>query len=270
MLRPPIDIPMGLGDHLDELRRRIIWPVITVAVLFVSAFACQAYLKAIMIWPLQRAIHLVGEAEAKLVGLPIDGNPRMLQVLSLSESISASAQIALYLALAIAAPVVLWHLWQFVAVGLTAAEKRLAFIFVPLGVLMFYVGTIAGYFLGMPYFYAFLIDATAADPTVVINLRQSDYLETFFLWTVAFGLIMDIPWLIIVVVRTGMLTPQQISRGRKIAVIINVVAAAMITPGSDLVSLLALFIPMHLLFEGGLFASRFFVPKTVPQSEMSS
>ncbi len=265
MLRPPIDIPMGLGDHLDELRRRVIWPVITVAVLFIAAFAFQAQLKLVMIWPLQRAIHLVGDTEAKLVGLPIDGSPRMLQVLSLSESVSASAEIALYLALAVAAPVVLWHLWHFIAVGLTAKEKRLAFIFVPLGVIFFYAGTIAGYFFGMPYFYAFLIDATAADPTVIINLRLSDYLETFFLWTVAFGLIMDIPWLIIVVVRTGMMTPQQIAKGRKFAIIINLIAAAMITPGSDLMSLLSLFVPMHLLFEGGLLVSRFFVPKSVPE-----
>ena len=112
-----------------------------------------------------------------------------------------------------------------------------------------------------------LIDATAADPTVAINLRQSDYLETFFLWTVAFGLIMDIPWLIIVVVRTGLVTPQQIAKGRKISIIVNLLAAAMITPGSDMLSLFALFVPMQLLFEGGLFASRFFGPKAAPAIE---
>lgn len=260
MLRSPIDIPMGLGAHLDELRRRLIWPVATVAVLFIAGFMVQDKLKLVMIWPLQKAIALVPES-AKAVGMPIDGSPRILQTLSLQESASTAASISFYLALAVAAPVVLWHLWQFVAVGLTRKERRLAFLFVPFGVIMFYLGTLLGYFFGMPYFYAFLIDFTAGDPTASIQLRQSEYVETFFLWTVAFGLIMDIPWLIIVVVRTGMLTPQQISRGRKAAVLVNAIAAAVITPGSDLASLLALFIPMQLLFEGGLFASRFFVPK---------
>jgi len=77
MFRSPIDIPMGLGDHLDELRRRIIWPVIVVAVIFVAGFAFQSQLKEVLIWPLLRAIQIVGPEEAKLVGLPTDGSSRM-------------------------------------------------------------------------------------------------------------------------------------------------------------------------------------------------
>lgn len=261
MLRPPIDIPMGLGEHLDELRRRIMLPVITVAVVFVAAFAYQAQLKLALIWPLQRAIAIVGPVEAKLVGLPTDGTPRILQTLSLAESASTAASISLYAALAIAAPVVLWQLWNFVAVGLTRKERNLAFLFVPLGVILFYFGTIVGYLFGMPYFYAFLIDFTAGDPTALISLRQEEYVETFFMWTVAFGMIMDIPWLLIVLVRTGMCTPAQISKARKVVTVINVIAAAMITPGSDALSLIALFLPMQFLFEAGLLISRFFVPK---------
>ena len=261
MFRSPIDIPMGLGDHLDELRRRIIWPVIVVAVIFVAGFAFQSQLKEVLIWPLLRAIQIVGPEEAKLVGLPTDGSSRMLYTFSLAESASTAAQISFYLALALAAPVVLWQLWSFVAVGLTRRERNLAFLFVPLGVILFYIGTLVGYFFGMPYFYAFLIDFTAGDSTAIIQLRQSEYIETFFMWTLAFGLIMDIPWLIIVIVRTGLMTPQQIAKARKVVVIINVIASAMITPGSDALSLLALFIPMQVLFEGGLFISRFLVPK---------
>ena len=268
MLRPPIDIPMGLGDHLDELRRRIIWPVIVVAVIFMVAFGFQAHLKELMLWPLQRAIAIVGPEEAKLVGLPIDGSMRMLSVFSLAESATTAAQISFYLALALAAPLVLWQLWHFVAVGLTRQERNLAFLFVPAGVIMFYLGTVAGYFFGMPYFYAFLIDYTAGDTTAIIQLRQSEYVETFFMWTVASGLIMDIPWLIIVLVRTGLVTPTQLSKARKVVLLINAIAAAMITPGSDALSLLALFVPMHLLFEIGLLTSRLFVPKPLPPLEI--
>lgn len=267
MLRPPVDIPMGLGNHLDELRRRLVWPVIVVAVLFVGGFAFQGELKTIMIWPLLQAIALVPES-AKAVGLPTDGSPRILQTLSLQESASTAAQISFYLALAVAAPIVLWQLWKFVAVGLTRQEQRLAFLFVPVGVATFYFGTIAGYRFGLPYFYAFLIDFTAGDPTATIQLRQSEYIETFFMWTIAFGCIMLIPWLIVVVVRTGMLTPRQISKGRKFAILINAIAAAIITPGSDLASLLALFIPMHILFEGGLLISYLFIPKPALPNEI--
>lgn len=268
MLPPLIDMPMGLGDHLDELRRRLMWPVITVAVIFVVAFGFHGYLKEAMVWPLLRAIEIVGPESAKLVGLPTTADYRILTAFSLSEAASTAAQISFYLALAGAAPVVLWHLWQFIAVGLTRHERRLAFLFVPFGVIMFYFGTLIGYFFGLPYFYAFLIDYSAGDPTIVIQLRQSEYIDMFFLWTVAFGLIMDIPWLIIVIVRTGFVHPDQLARSRKFILVLNLVLAAVITPGSDLASLLALFLPMHFLFEGGLLASRFFIPKPLPSVEI--
>ncbi len=123
-----------------------------------------------------------------------------------------------------------------------------------------------GYLVGMPYMYAFLIRFQATDTTAVFSLRQADYVDTFFAWTVAFGLIMDIPWLLIVLVRTGLATPEQIGRARRIAIMLNVVAAAIITP--EVTSMIALAIPMQLLFEGGLLASRFFRPQPLPSDEI--
>ena len=256
-----VDMPMSLGGHLDELRRRLMWPVITVAVFFVAAFGFQGELKEVLVWPLHRAIQLYPD-EAKSLGLPLDPHAKLLVVLDLAESATTAATISLYLALAMGAPVLLYHLWQFVAVGLTAKEKRLAFLFVPAGVISFYAGTVLGYFFAMPYFYGFLIQFAAIDPTItIVGLRQSEYVDSFFLWTVAFGIMACIPWLIVILVRTGFVTPQQIARARRIVFLICVVLAAILTPGSDLASLIAMTVPMYALFEGGLLASRFFVPK---------
>ena len=258
-----VDIPMSLGGHLDELRRRLMWPVITVSVLFIAAFAFQGELKQILVWPLHRAIAIVPK-DAESLGLPLDPQAKLLTVFDLAESATTAATISFYLALALAAPVLLFQIWKFVAVGLTTTEKRLAFLFVPAGIICFYFGTVLGYFFAMPYFYAFLIQFAATDPTItIVGLRQSEYVDSFFLWTVAFGLMADIPWLIVVVVRTGFATPDQIARARKVVFVICVVAAAILTPGSDLASLMAMTLPMYTLFEGGLLVSRFFVPKPV-------
>ncbi len=255
-----VDLPMGLGAHLDELRRRLMWPVITVAVIFVASFAAQGYTKMAMVWPLHRAVAIVPE-DAKTLNLSTAPDARLLRVMELGESATTAATISLYLALGVAAPVILYHLWQFVAVGLTTKERRLAFLFIPAGVICFYVGMFSGYFWGLPYFFAFLISFAASDPTIIMDaLRQREYVETFFMWTLAFGAIMDIPWLVVVVVRVGIVTPEQLSKGRKIVVIICLLLAAVITPGSDAASLMALFLPMWLLFESGLFISRFFRP----------
>lgn len=268
-----LDVPMGLGDHLHELRRRLKWPLICIGIIFLVCFAYQNQAKQVMVWPLKRAVQIVGLDDAMAVGLVKDKaqfdsimqHPmRCLTVLSISESTTTAVKVSMAAAISIALPVLLYHLWQFIVVGLTWKERRLAFLFVPLGVIFFYAGTIAGYFVGLPYFYAWLIQFTAGDQTAVYQLRQSEYVDDFILWTVAFGLVMDIPWLVMVLVRTGLVTPTRISKARRYVIVANLIAAACITPTADLVSLSALFIPMQVLFELGLVASRFMVPKTIP------
>jgi sec-independent protein translocase protein TatC len=266
-LNPDPDQPMSLGSHLGELRRRIVPPVVVLALGFILGFAYHAQLKLAIIWPLQRAIELVGPEVAARLRLPTDGTARLFMVTDLAESAINAATLSMYAALALAIPVILWELWQFIAVGLKPAERRLAFLFVPAAVLFFYGGMLLGYFLGIPYMYAWLIQFTDSDPTVVIQLKQADYIDSFFNWTIAFGLIMDIPWAVMVLVRTGLMKPDQLAKARRWVVMVNLVLAAMLTPGSDLASLLALAVPMQLLFELGLIASRFMVPKRSTDQE---
>lgn len=258
------DVPMSLGDHLHELRRRLIWPIITFLAIFIGAFAFQVELKRILLWPLKRAIAMVGPEIASLVGFRVDAGDRMLYVLELAESTTTAVRISMIAAATATLPVVLYHVWRFVAVGLKNRERRLGFLFIPAGVLFFYIGLVGGYFLGLPYFYAFLIEFMARDITAVYQLRQSEYVDTFTLWTLACGLIMDIPWLVVVLVRVGMLTPAKIAAHRKLIVVGNLVLAAIITPTADLASLAALFVPMQVLFEIGLLASRFVSRRTEP------
>ena len=249
-----VDLPMSLGDHLGELRRRLLPPVVTLVVMFAVAFAYQAELFQIMLWPLLKAINLAGEDAIKVGFDPAKG-ARLLVVQELAEAATSAARISFYTALAVSMPVLLYQIWKFIAVGLTAKERRLAFLFVPLGVILFYLGMAVGYQWGLPYFYAFLIAFTAANEIVQYNLRLSEYIDTFVTWTIAFGLVMDIPWLVMVLCRTGVVTPAQLAKGRRYVIMINVVLAAIITPTSDLLSLMALFVPMQLLFEIGLIVS---------------
>jgi sec-independent protein translocase protein TatC len=269
-----IDMPMGLGDHLHELRRRLVWPLVTIGLVSVLAFAYQDRLKLAMLWPLKRAVQLAGEKTAIQVGMVhdhaefagiMDHEQRWLHTLSVAESTNTAVKVSMAAGIAIGLPVLLWHLWQFVAVGLTAKERRLAFLFLPLGVILFYIGAVVGYFLGLPYFYCWLIQFTANDSTATYELRQSTYVDDFVNWTISFGLIMDIPWLVMVLVRTGLVTPAAISKARKFVFLGNVILTCCLCPATDFFSLLAMFLPIQVLFEVGLLASRFLVPvKAVP------
>jgi len=264
------DLPMGLGDHLHELRRRLIWPLITIGVVFVVAFGFEGKLKEMTVWPLRKAIHIIGFQTAHQLNLVADQKAydeilihpsRMLVVMSVEESTTTAVTVSGAAGIAVALPVLLYNIWQFVVVGLTSKERRLAFLFLPLGVILFYTGAVVGYFLGLPYFYAWLLQFTAGDPTAVYMLRQSSYISFFFTWTISFGLIMDIPWLVMVLVRTGLVTPQVIAKARKYVIFGNIVLTCCLCPATDLFSLSAMFLPIQLLFEVGLFASRFMVPK---------
>ncbi len=274
--RPPTlaDLPMSLGAHLGELRRRLVWPLITTGVAFVVGFAYQAELKKLMLRPLRHSIAIVGEKVALQVKLVSshqefldsqNGSLRVLVVQSIAESTTTAVKISVAVGVALALPVLLYHIWRFVAVGLNTRERRLGFLFLPMGVILFYIGCVAGYFVGLPWFYAWLIEFTAQDITAVFNLRQSEYVDDFINWTLTFGLIMDIPWLVMVLVRTGLLKVETLSRSRKYVIAVNVVLTTCLCPATDIGSLTAMFLPIQLLFEIGLFLSRFMQPKRAPE-----
>ena len=121
--------------------------------------------------------------------------------------------------------------------------------------MFFYGGVIFGYFVGIPLLYEILIEYNA-DGNQSMDLRESEYLRFFMLMTISFGLVMDIPWAILVMVRAGLVSPDQLAKQRKMILLGAVVAAAVLTP-PDPMSQCFLFIMIVALFEGGLLVSRF-------------
>ncbi len=253
-----IDMPMSLGDHLEELRRRLIIPLIALAVLFIASFAYNKELKVVFMQPLISAVQIIGPDRAKLIfeNLPEDlSHARLLTAFSISESAMVSMSVSFYAAFALTIPILVYQIWRFVAVGLMPKERQLAFLFVPAGIIFFYAGAVLGYFWGLPYYYAWMLEWTASDPTAKQVLGQGFYLDSFSMMTVCAGVVMDIPWLVMVLVRIGLVTPQQLGRWRKLVIMINTMVASVITP-PDGTSMLAMLVPLQLLFEGGLHARR--------------
>jgi Tat protein translocase TatC len=166
-----------------------------------------------------------------------------------------SMSVSFYAAVFVAFPILVYQLWMFVGVGLKPKERRLAFLFIPAGILFFYAGTVLGYFIGLPHYYAWMIKWTANDPTAKFSLVLRTYHQNFVLMTMIFGIIADIPWLIMVLVRVGFVTVEQLGRHRKIAILVNTIIAALIAPPDGL-SMIIMMIPLMALFELGLVLSR--------------
>jgi sec-independent protein translocase protein TatC len=254
------DMPMSLGDHLHELRKRLIVPVAMLAVLFIAAFSFQNQLKVIFLNPLLWGVLINPELSIQ-AGLPVDPLTKMLTTtkilisLDMSESAMISMSVSFYAALYVTIPIMVYQIWKFVSVGLMSNERRLAFLFVPAGIIFFYLGSLAGYFWGLPYYYAWLIEWAAHDQTTHLTIRQNSYHDSFILMTICFGLLADIPWLVMVLVRVGFVTPDGLAKKRKFVILVNTVIAGLITP-PDGASMLIMMVPLQLLFELGLLLSR--------------
>jgi sec-independent protein translocase protein TatC len=253
------DVPLPLGEHLDELRRRLIWPVILFGVVFLAAFSFDSDLKQIFVQPLLHAMSIADAADpgaSARAGIVIDPEHpmRLLKTFDLGESMWVSMSLALWAASVVTIPFVVYQLYMFIATGLTAKERNLAFLFVPVAVMCFYTGIAFGYYLGMPYFFAWFIAWTANDPISTFELRLDAYRDSFFFYTLMFGLLFDVPWAVVTICRVGLTTPQTLAKYRKFIFFGSTVLSALIAPG-DFFSMIAVMFPTYLLFEIGLLAA---------------
>jgi len=267
ILRP--DVPVPLGDHLDELRRRLIWPAVVWGIIFVAAFAFENELKVLFVQPLVWAVESATPAVAAKAGIPqlAPGDYHYLKTLDLGESMSVSMSLSMWAAFAVVMPLFIFQVYSFIAIGLTARERRLAFLMVPVAVILFYLGAVFGYYLGMPYLYAWFIEWTSRDPTSTLDLRLVSYRDDFFIYTLLFGGLFDVPWAVVTLCRVGFATPEKLGRWRKFAFMASVVLAAIIGPG-DPFSMVMLMFPTYALFEIGLLAARIVGgPPTTPDPE---
>ncbi len=256
------DMPMSLGDHLHELRRRLILPIIAFVLLFIIGFAIDNHLKRFLVQPLLRAIEIVGPETALKVGLDPARGERMLTVFGVGESVLLSMKVALVFALVVTIPIFIYQAWMFVAIGLKSKERAVGLLFVPAGIACFYLGLLFAYFWGLPWLQAWLISWTANDVMVGnMELRAISYFGDFLQFGIAIGLVFDIPWLVVVLVRVGMVTPQWLAERRRFVLMVNLILAAIITPTAEATTLIITFIPMQILFEIGLLISRAFVPR---------
>ena len=246
--------PMSLGDHLEELRKRLVWVLILFFIFLVLGFVFRVELRAVFEGPLRVAAEAVGEEVRKKIRMPDPDGP-MLSVLGIEEGPINDLKITILFAFMLSMPVLLYQACRFVMPGLTTREQKAAFWMVPAAVIFFYGGVIFGYFIGIPLLYEILIEYSEGSNRAM-DLRESEYLRFFTLMTLSFGLVMDIPWAILVLVKAGIVSPQQLAQKRKIILVGAVVAAAVLTP-PDPMSQMFLFVMIVGLFESGLLVSRF-------------
>ena len=236
-------------SHLVELRQRLVRAVLAVGVLFVALFIYpgSGYIYDLLAAPLMNAL----PEGAKMIATGVV-TPFMVPV-------KVTALVAFLLAL----PVVLYQAWAFVAPGLYEHEKKLGLPLVVGSTVLFLLGVGFCYFFVFGKVFAFINDFAPKSITPAPDIEAYfSFVITMFL---AFGITFEIPIVVILLVRMGLVSLQQLRDARPYVVVGAFVVAAVVTP-PDVLSQFMLAVPMCILYEAGLFFARFISrSKTVPQ-----
>jgi Tat protein translocase TatC len=270
---------MTLGEHLEELRKRIFRSVLVLAICFGIGWWQVEPIAGVLMGPWRLAVErinteLVEKAEKTLAAHPEtprtefftsedpakaelkDRIDTRLTTFAVGDSFFFALNIAIYFALFVGSPFVLWQLWQFVAAGLYRHEKTLVSLYFPFSVLLFLAGVSFCFFLVVPvglYFLATTISLDKIRPMLGLG-QYFDFLSTMCL---SMGLVFQLPIVMIFLSRIGIVDPRTYSKYRGHFLIAALFVAAILTPGPDWYSQVLMTIPMLVLYEVGALIARF-------------
>lgn len=226
---------MGLLDHLDELRRRIVNSLIALVV------ACGV--AWLFIDP------IIGFLQQPI--LPhLDGG--RLVYLGPSDALMLYIKVALLAGVFLALPVILWQVWRFITPGLYPRERRWAAPFVILGTLFFVAGGAFAYYVAFPFAVEFLLEFSDQFDSMITVDRYMKFLMTVIL---GLGVMFELPIVIFVLAQVGLVTPAFLMRHFRWAVLLIFVLAAVITPTPDIVNLCIFAVPTIGLYLLGVAAA---------------
>jgi sec-independent protein translocase protein TatC len=229
---------MPFLEHLEELRWRILWSLLAFIAGFVLAFVLATKYNFFALLEKPIAPYLEG---------------RQLIVTHPADPFRLTLSVSIWLGIVLALPVILYQLWSFLAPALYSHEKRVVIPVFFFGTILFLCGIALSYFVILPITLHFLFSIQAASLDMMISARE--YFGFAIAMSLAMGVVFELPIVIIGLTAVGVVTPMFLQRFRRYAVVLCLVASALITPGADPLSLLALALPLYGLYEVSVIAS---------------
>jgi sec-independent protein translocase protein TatC len=233
---------MSLLEHLEELRRRILVSLVAVGLAFAGCWAFREPLAELLARPIYRVL----PPGSRLVFLGVT-DPFLLYF-----------KMAALAALFVASPLVFYQLWRFVAPALYRREKRYALPFVFCATFFFVAGGVFAYAVAFPFAIEFLLNVGAAFEPMITADRYFRFLLYVIL---GLGVMFELPVLIALLARLGVVTPGFLMRNFRWAVLLIFVAAALITPTPDVVNLCLFALPTIALYLLGVAAAYLVAPR---------
>ncbi len=223
---------MTLMQHFAELRRRIIWSALFFAAAFGAGWIAAPWTQEFLTAPLLRVWP--------------DG---ALLYTGLADGLMIQLSLATLFALLVSLPFVLWQVWAFVAPGLRKNERGFIWPIIVMSPVLFVMGAAFAFYVLFPFAFRFFIELNSAAPVPAVLMPAArDYLTFAIGLLKVFGVAFQLPLVLVLLNRVGVLPRARVVRMRRYAVVFIVVAAAVLTP-PDVVSQIMLALPMWGLFE---------------------
>jgi sec-independent protein translocase protein TatC len=232
---------MDMRSHLQELRSRLLKAVIALALGTAVAFFFSDQLLDLIVEPYKIAV-----------------GDEALPFFKVTDAFSAVMRVSLFGGLLLASPVILYQIWRFVAPALSGKEKRWAYPLAGVFGLLFIFGVAVGY-LALERGLGFLLDFGGDSLRPLIGVDAYLRFATRFIF--AFGVAFEFPVFLFAAAAFGAVSSKMLRSNRRWAVVIILVAAAVITPSGDPMTLLMLAVPLYLLYELSILAIRFILRK---------
>lgn len=230
---------MSIGDHLEELRARIILALLGIAIgVTICIFFSQFFLAL-----LARPYFQIQQQS---------GAPPILQAITLSEKFMVYMKTALLFGIVFSSPWVFYQLWKFISAGLYASEKKIVYTVVPICTILFIIGSLFFLFVIAPLVIKFFLGFDTGIKSIQMQVTLSSYTDFMFAMMLVFGLCFQLPIAIVAINRLGIISAPAFKKARKYVFLAVFIIAAVVTPSPDVISQIALALPMYILYELGI------------------
>ena len=251
--RPEMTDRQPITEHLGELRKGIFTSLIVVAIGFAVSFYYSEQIFSILILPMHYILSFSLE-EPYLAFRKTGSADLNLVFLAPAEALWMHFKIAFISGAIATSPVIFYQVWRFVSPGLLQKEKKYALPFVFVTTLLFITGALFCFIIVLPFAMNFLLNYKTENLKPMISVGK--YVDFCLKFIVAFGLVFELPVIVVFLTRMGIVTTEFLSKNRKYAVLVAFILAAFLTPTPDAFNQTLMAVPIIVLYEAGILASK--------------
>jgi len=256
------DPRMSFWGHLTELRKRIVYVAIAIGIGFAACFNYSEDILGLLLLPMNST--MTYHATFPFLHFEPNKTAQDLYFTTLIEPIMSHMKIGFVAGIMLMVPVILYQVWKFISPGLLPRERKYAGQFVFFATLFFYSGVIFCFLLLLPFAVPFLITYKTEHLKAIIKL--ADYIDFTLKFMLGSGAVFELPLIMILLGRMGIISADILARFRKYAFLIAFIIGAIISPTPDVFNMTLMSLPIYILYEIGILGVRVFGRRRTPSS----